>query len=245
MTTTRTPADRNQDNDQGSASPSSSHINKSGKGYGGCTESRVQDSFHPKVAGIKSLISPLGQGSDSGQVVELRRRSGKGPDQDPEAPGCSASITSSHSTGISIAVTGHTVSLAPSVDSSQSNKLAVPPPDSDDLTTITLAKLRSLPPHRVIDWLEVKGWFDMHNDESISVFLKNTISSNNISGSSLVDIGFDVNRLRLFFPILPAYDLANTIQTLYFSEGIFSYPFTNNFLLIAFQELLYPPNIEL
>ena len=108
-----------------------------------------------------------------------------------------------------------------------------------NLRTLTLQRFQGFTPHEVVEWLDNKAYFrEFGNPDQVAIFRESFIH-NSLSGSVLLENGYDLRLLLGFLPFGPAINLTEVVWGLYQAAGTFPYHSSYSLLLTGIQVLSY------
>ena len=134
------------------------------------------------------------------------------------------------------------------ISSNPANNHSIPGPGRGPiiiLPSATFEQVRTYAPHQVVAWLSSQGYFIEFGTEPDVAILKARFISKHMSGSALLDFGYELEWLLHSLPAAPSSRLIVIVKNLYRAAGIFHHHFSSNTQLTAIQASSYPTRLQM
>ena len=105
----------------------------------------------------------------------------------------------------------------------------------NDLPALTLQRFQGFTPQQVVEWLDGIGYFRKFGTPDQVAIFRESFIHNSLSGSVLLENGYDLRLLLGFLPFGLAFKLARIVRGLYQVAGIFPYFSSNDSVLTVIQ----------
>jgi len=102
---------------------------------------------------------------------------------------------------------------------------------ADEPLSATFQQVQTFAPHQVVTWLDGQGYFREFGAEPDVAILKARFISKHVSGSALLDFGYELEWLLHSLPAAPSSRLIVIVKGLYHAAGIFHHSFPQSGLL--------------
>jgi len=114
------------------------------------------------------------------------------------------------------------------ISSHQANSHSIPSSDRGPIIispSAAFQQVRTYAPHQVVAWLDSQGYFIEFGTEPDVAILKASFISKHMSGSALLDFGYELEWLLHSLPAAPSSRLIVIVKNLYRAAGIFHHLF--------------------